>query len=479
MPIDASSLPPFHTMFPPHEQRRVQAQAIRYAIAMEDVATVLDEHMQDYLSDEVRATWGEPDRARNTLAAVSHALSTPGHYGRAPTVVHPDAATAAALNTEMRPVWARQQHVEYLAYACGSVATLLTRLEGEADGEQLVQTVAPAHLCYAEAGEDPTRPVVFRWLRVQEIEDLDGVRPAYVWYVWDIRDPAAPSYRACVALADGALGADLTVGAGLPEAYPFVGQGGRPYMPWTIHRSHDVGDLWNWQRGGSAARATLNTMMLWTAATAVALRSTGKITLLIDCGPPASRTQIDHATGVAIATLDAQPGAIVQLASAEGKQGSAIEVGGVDTLASLTDYAKTYAAQTAQDMGVAPSDAARVGANPMSGAALAITNEQKRLEQQRRGELARQADIHTLRVACALLGLPPEGVGILYDEIELSTLEQKADLEADQVEIDMGIASRVDVLMRRRPGLTREQAIAELRRVQADEAAVNQPTGYP
>jgi len=127
-------LPPPHTVFPESEQRRVQSQGIRYAVAMEEARDLLQEHMQDYLSPEIMAVWGEPDRARNALASVCHALATPGHYGRAPQVIAADPAVAASLNDEMRGIWARQQHVEFLAYACGSVATLLTVLPADDDG---------------------------------------------------------------------------------------------------------------------------------------------------------------------------------------------------------------------------------------------------------------------------------------------------------------------------------------------------------
>lgn len=473
-----AQLPPPHTVFPESEQRRVQSQGIRYAVAMEEARDLLQEHMQDYLSPEIMAVWGEPDRARNALASVCHALATPGHYGRAPQVIAANPAVAASLNDEMRGIWARQQHVEFLAYACGSVATLLTVLPADDDGDrELIQTIAPAHQCWAVAGQDPARPLLFRVLRVVRfIDDAGNEGDGYAWYEWDIRDPAAPVYRVVEAKRGGGLGMDLTAQVEpdlLGQPYPNMRPDGRPYMPWTIHRSHDTGDLWNGQRGGSAARGTLNAMMLWSATTTAALRATGKMTILIDCsGPPTSRRR-DPMTGAEYSTIDAQPGSIITVSSPDGKQGSVVEVGEVDTLPALAAYAKEYSAQLAQDLGVTPSDAARVGANPMSGAALAITNETKRMEQRRRGELARQADVHTLRVACWLLDLDPSGLGVLYDEIELSPVEQKADLESDQAEIAMGIASRVDVLMRRRPGLSREQAVAELRRIAAEERAIN------
>jgi hypothetical protein len=474
-------LQPFYTVFPPDEQRRVQSQSIRYDIAMEDSKTVLDEHLKDYLSPEVLLIWGEPDRARNALASVSHALSTPGHYGRAPTVIGPDQAVADRLNDEMRTIWPGLQHAEFLTYACGSVATRLELLPEDEDGDaDLIQHVVPAHQCWAIAGRHPTRPVVFRQLRVV-VAAVDGAeaKEMYAWTEWDIRDLGAPVHRIVQALPDGQLGADLTQDV-RPEIidYPNRRPDGRPYMPWTIDRSHDTGDLWNWKRGGGAARGSLMGMMLATATNVAALRSTGKVTLMIACKPTNTRT-VHDASGASIQTFDAQPGAFLALEPTNPgtTQPSVVEVGEVDTLPALSAYTDKYMANLAQDMGVTPSDAQRTGANPASGIALTITNETKRLEQRRRGELARQADEHRLRTAAYLLGLAADGIGVLYDEIELSAQEVSADLAVDEKEIAMGIASRIDVLVRRRPGMSREQAIRELQRIAEDEKAVANQTG--
>jgi len=468
-------LQPFYTVFPPDEQRRVQSQSVRYDIAMEDSKEVLDEHLKDYLSPEVLLTWGEPDRARNALASVSHALSTPGHYGRAPMVVAPDQSVADRLNDEMGAVWSGLQHAEFLAYACGSVATRLELMVEDEDGDaDLILHVVPAHQCWAVAGRHPARPAVFRQLRVVTASVL-GAEPKelYAWSEWDVRDLAAPVYRIVEARPDGQLGEDLTeqVIPGL-GAYPYLRADGRPYMPWAIDRSHDTGDLWNWKRGGGAARGSLMAMMLSTATNVAALRATGKVTLMIACKPVNTRT-VHDANGASVQTFDAQPGAFLALEpTSPGTQPSVVEVGEVDTLPALSAYTDKYIANLAQDMGVTPSDAMRTGANPASGAALTITNETKRLEQRRRGPLARRADEHRLRTAAHLLGLSAEGIGVLYDEIELSSQEVAADLAVDEKEIALGITSRVDVLMRRRPGLSRDQAIRELQRIAADEQVI-------
>ena len=457
-------LPNMETVFPPHEQERVLSQGIRYQIAMEDVRDLLDEHIRGYLSPEISESWGEKDTSRNALAAIGHQLATPGHYGRSPLVLGVD---AERLNAAVSGLWPAKQFIEYLAYTCGSVAQ---RLEVDDDGD-LVLVVVPAHLCWAESGANPKKPVLIRELRVVEVVTAEqGRTHAYAWREWDIRDPANPVCRWVEAKANGKLGEDLTPQLGAIE-YVWKTPEGKPYLPWVIDRSFDVGDLWNHKRGRGTARGTLTGMMLTSAATAIALRSTGKVALVFDARPLGQTVQ--SSGGVATISLEAQPGAIVFLERLKAEnQPSVSEIGEVDTLGVVAQYAKDYGAQLAQDMGISPSDVVRTGANPASGAALQITNEGKRQEQRRRGEIARQADLHMLRCAAWLKGLSIEGLGVQYYELELSTTEMEAKARTDQAELAMGIVSQVDVLMSRRPGLTREQALEHLRRVRQDEAEV-------
>jgi hypothetical protein len=77
----------------------------------------------------------------------------------------------------------------------------------------------------------------------------------YAWDEWDVRNQAAPSFRVVLANEGGILGEDLTasVAPELVGVYPWVDSAGRPFLPWSIDRSRDVGDLWNWKVGRGAA----------------------------------------------------------------------------------------------------------------------------------------------------------------------------------------------------------------------------------
>ena len=152
-----------------------------------------------------------------------------------------------------------------------------------------------------------------------------------------------------------------------------------------------------------------------------------------------------------------------------------VEIGEVDTLEALAAYTDRYAQRVVVSMGITPSDAVRVGANPMSGAAIHLTNRGKLDEQRRRNPLCQVCDLATIRQVAALLGLDAAGVGIVYQEIEGSPDEERSEREGQEWEVTQGYRSKIDIMIERNPGMTREQAVFELRRIRADEAEIMAP----
>lgn len=464
-------LPPAIEYFPEWEQERIRVQQTRYEIAMEDVDSASEEYFRQYVSDDRLRRWGPPDTARNALASIGHAVSTPGHYGRAPTLIGPAAHEIAELTEDL---WPRLQHGEYLTYTCGSVAVYV-----EPDSEMIGQvkfTVVPAHRLWAShAPEDPTEPIAMRRLRVRKIEGA----AVYCWDIWDVSDAADPKWGIYQAHRGGEIGADVTaLATGYDslrgDAYPWRDPSGRAYLPWAIHRSWDVGDLWNWQRGRSVARGTLQAMMLFSACNRAALNATGKVALIFNAKPLTSTIRGTD-DGISTMTLDAEPGDLVYHVPLEtGVQPSVTEIGEVGTLPALQSYAMAYSAQLAADMGITPTDAVRAGANPMSGSAIHLTNETKRLEQRRRGPLCRRADLRTIRQACYLVGIDPAGTGIIYHEIGKGPDEERAEREDQEWALKNGLMSQSDVMMARNPGMSREDAVTELARIQR-EAGMQSP----
>lgn len=454
------------SLFPPHERERVRLTSQRYDVAMENVDLLLETHAVDYLGADRSARWGRPDTALNALAMVSHSLSNPGHYSRAPMLT----GAPAGLADKMASLWTASQHVEYLTYACGSMAVHV-----EADDLEGVAFVGvPAHTLWADPDPArPTRPVVMRRLLIRTIAD----KRRYTWDVWDLSRPDDPRFGVFLAKQDGVMGDNVTASVMTlgDDPYPWRDPSGAPYLPWAIHRTWDTGDLWNWQRGRSVARGTVQAMLYWTAAGRAAIGSTGKVALIFGAVPRGMEsTSRDGTTAL---TVNADPGDMIYHDAVDGTQPSVSEIGEVDTLEALLNFAIAYQGQVQVSTGVMPTDATRASANPMSGSAISLSNETKRNEQLRANPLRRAADDHLIRCAAWMLGMDPTGVGIVYHEVTRSPDEERQSRENDDWEKENGLISSVDLMMRRRPGLTREQALAEVLRVRAEEATLTADAG--
>lgn len=450
-------------VFPAWERDRVRSTTRRYMLAVEDCDELVERHMAFHL-DEIRlARFGPPDTAMNPLVQIGLSVSTPGHYGQIPAIT---GDASGRLDPATRSLWTKAQWREFLAYCLGACAQHVAIV----DGEPVFHVVPPCDLWAEAHPSDGTRPVVMRWLRSRYV----GGEALFAWDEWDVRDPSAPVFRVVVAGQGGELGADITevVAPELVGVYPWVDASGRPFLPWSIDRSRDVGDLWNWKVGRGAAIGTLNTMMLSTAANRAALNSTGKIALILD-GTIDIGSSTATSSGMTGRALAVNPGDLVTVhRTADGYQPSVSEIGEVDTLPALAQYAQSYSQHVVMSMGITPTDAMRVSANPMSGSAIHLTNAAKRDEQKRRNPLCQACDLATIAQVGALLGIDVSTVGIVYHEIQASPDELRNERDGDTWSVEHGYASQVDVMMRRNPGMTRPQAIAELKRIAADEAAL-------
>ena len=463
-PMNELSLVSVLDLFPPHERERVRLTSQRYAVAMEDVDDLLELHAADFLGPDRAKRWGRIDSSLNALAMVSHSLSNPGHYSRAPTLT----GVGPELSDAMAPLWTKSQHAEYLTYALGAVA-----LHVETDPvDRVAFVVVPPHTLWADP--DPARsdrPMVMRRLLIRTVSG----KPRYTWDIWDLSDRDNPTYGIHLAERDGKIGENVTaavMGSDAPTGYAWRDPAGDPYIPWAIHRTWDVGDLWNWQRGRGVARGAVQSMIYWTAAGRAAIASTGKVALVVGAKPRGSN--IVERDGSGILTIDVDAGDIAFLDLDEGVQSATItEIGDVDTLGVLGEFAVMYQGQIQVSTGVMPTDATRASANPMSGSAISLSNQTKRDEQLRANPLRRAADLPLVHMTAWLLDLDPSGVGIVYHEIGRSPDEERQSREATDWEKAAGLLSSVDVMMRYRPGLTREQAIAEVRRVREEEASLS------
>jgi hypothetical protein len=130
---------------------------------------------------------------------------------------------------------------------------------------------------------------------------------------------------------------------------------------------------------------------------------------------------------------------------------------------------------TASRFGVNSNDLTNLS-NPQSAAALAISDRGRREFAERIAPLFRRADERLVRLFGILTNLATgsrfhhEGYSVVYTSTTETPDEEKAQREQLAFERDAGLISQVDLWLTYHPGATREDALAALTRVQADEA---------
>lgn len=473
-------LDPAYQMFPESEQARVIELGHRYAILEEDCDALVEDFIADYVSSKRTATWGPPDTSKMPIITVSRAMSTPGHYGHEPTVsgMEGDEDYGGAMAATLRLAdWSPiMQTVEYLAYGMNTCGV---RPSWSQDLGRLVLHVCPSHHLWFDAhGEDPAVATVQRQLTV--VVGDDG-REFYAWHVWDVTGPE-PSYRVLRAKRGGEMGEDVTlaavghnalVGAG----YPYVDEFGKAFTPIVLYRTIRDGSMWSWHRGKGAFRGSLMTVLYNSHAGKCARDAVSKGGIVFDAKPVGGTVGFDG-NGSPTLALDFEAGDILHYEATGNAQPTYKPIDAGANLPEVWAFSKEYGAGVGEEMGMAPTDAVRVGSNPMSGLALYLSNDNRRQEQHRIAPLMRSADLRLFEAVAALstragMPLPRTGYDVEYYQIPLSPQEERERREADSWEMEQGFKSPVDVMMERYPALSREDAIARLRRVAEENRIVN------
>ena len=466
-------LGPFYEVFPAGERARVRDMAARYSMLQEDADSLVEDWIGQYVPPDRTSTWGPPDTSKIPIVTVARAMSTPGHYGREPRIVGDGAGLAGLLRAAG---WAsKMQSVEYLAYGMNTCGVLPSWSD---DLGRLVLAMCPSHLLwFTSHDDDPTVAVIQRRLQVRSVYGDDCL----AWDIWDVSDPASPVFRIVKAQRGGELGEDITeiVTGGGPlvgDAYPYRDTGGRPFAPIVLYRTHDDSSMWSWHRGKGAFRGSLMAVLYNSHSGKLARDSISQGGIMIDAEPVGGNVGYDNG-GRGVVSIDFEAGDILHYRSTGASQPSYKELKPGANLQSVAAFAAAYSASVAVEMGVTPTDAVRVGSNPMSGVAIHLTNAARREEQHRIAPLMRGADLELFARVAALASMagqavPPVGYDVDYYEIPMSPAEERDRRDATTWEISSGLASPVDAYIERHPSLTREEALIELARIRQEIASL-------
>ena len=495
----SATLPPRPRMPTDEDQARSEHQHARWSVLNEDFDDLLADWLAEHIDGDRLEVWGPPDTSVNPLADLGRQLTTPGLYGVRPKVLHADPMAQTLVGADgfldEAGLWTKLQQVQYFAVGLGDFPV---RLDVLPDRKRLSVRLAAPHNVYARGdAEEPDRWVEIWELRLRWFEE----RGLWIW-AWDrfqLADPeldGAPSYRV-IAASTGAAnldGEDLSsvylgtasnaagdfTGARYPYRYP----SGEPFLPWSVYRAVDTGQTWNSQHKRGAYRGTLNAALNWTFAQHAARDASGSTTFVVGVEPPATGTRGNAERGDSLGrgsgsvqTFQATPGSAWFLqASDGGSQPMFHETGPGTNLDSVAAYATLYEQKQAVRSGISPSDIIRSNANPMSGAALFITDRGRRAFSKIVAPLFRRSDLHTIKVCASLLtaagvgDFPIGGYSIAYHEIPDSPAEEQAKRDALDWDLEHGATTPIKLVQTRRPGISDDDAAALIVRSRVEAA---------
>lgn len=492
------------------DQYRSTMLSARYLILTEAHDEIVDRWREDHIGDAQNAAWGPSDLSANPLAEICRQLVTPGLYGERPRPRRAQGDADALIGDEGYLVrcgyWTRMQWVQYLTLGMGDEVVLFdVALQEAGDPEQtpraeLMHELAHGYDVWVEPSEGrPDVPAALAVLRLVYHDQLS--KWMYVWKRWDLPTSrrAEPALRYLKAESGGGFGEDVsnlflrrpdgTFGAMVGEAYPFRWPSGRrkgqPFIPATIYRAVDTGNAWNHLYRRGVHHGTLNTALYYTFAGHCAHAASGS-TVFIDGGTVSGASLVrqpedgGRPSAQAPRTLGLLPGSIVEVARHEpGSPATIKEVGPGANLPNLAAWARDYSVQNASRWGLNPADVTRQHANPTSGAALAISNAEKRVQMAQCEEIFRRCDVEAIEKMAALLtlfggeDLPVDGYSISYVPIPESPAEAAERRAQIDWEVEHGHLSIIDAYCRMNPGSTRADAISALTQATVDRAVLD------
>jgi hypothetical protein len=417
------------------------------------------------LGDTRRDAWGEVDIRRNPFRSVAVALAA--LYDAPAVVIHPDSEPAAMEMSEALThagYWQIMQRAQRDCIGMREVLVVpqIVNDEDESKREILFRLVSPDLVCARANPDHPDEPV---WLAEASLRNGE-----WGWDIWDVRNPEAPSYH-----REDAQRREIAGTRRSGDQYPFRFSDNRPYIQHVIFHASRTGRLWDAFENRELVDGTLSVGVLWTFFGHSVRNASWPQRWTINAKPSGSTTAGHGASARESVTAD--PAMVLQLeAVEEGMQPSAGQWQNSSDPAKLQEAISAYEQTMFAD--VPGLEATRSSGDPRSGYALAVSREAQRAAQRRFSPVFSRGDRAIMRRVAAMLGtvngikLPDDGYELRYASLPPSPDERAEDRAEVQAGITRGTLSPVDVYMREHPGLKREAAIVELRRIAAERAVI-------
>jgi len=482
------------------DEYRAKHQISRAQILRENFDDTLEAWLSNYVRAEILETWGQPDTANNPLVCMARQLSTPGRYYKRPRVIHADQAARDLIEPggklDEAALFSKMQAVEFMNTGLGDY---FVRLDVR-DGRLVVRLVDPANI-YLEQDPDTMETVLIWELRPRFFHPENKIVWTYdAYYLGDPRTGRLPYHRVLRAdknkdgnyedVSHRFLRADGEEFGPLEGAdYPYIGKDGKPFLPWVHYASSDTGEPWHWTDLRGLHRGTLHVCSYATYTGRAALDATGSHALAFGLEPPAmdvrasSNSAYDGGSsmGAPVRQMAITPGTITFCETTGGVQPGVQIIGPGINLESLHKFTRGYIHDLMAHRGLGGGmSVEKTGANPASGAALYISDRQRREYQERTEPLYRSRDMELVSKAAKLCNIahgsdyPESGYSIVYARPDRSPQEMKDARDAAEWSVANGYASRAQIYMAQNPGVSYEEALIELAKIKLEERVIEE-----
>jgi hypothetical protein len=473
---------------------RADLQMRRWAILTEDYG-FRDNVILEWIAAQVGAgaeALGDPDLSANTLLQAAVQTSSPGLYGLGPPqMVHLDGHEGLSTALNAAGYWTRMQYVHRMVAGMGDWVVQLDT----AGGGLVVRNAEPWRVWTRCDPADPSRIVELRLLTYRKT-GMGADEYAWHWDVWEIE----PTLRHYIMRPTGSgdlmvsnlhlmVGDEYAPPGGLVgDAYPYRYDGKEPFIPFVFYADMDDGQLWHSNSRRGATRGALNSITANTYLLRAMFASAMPPAIAVNLQQPSASVQgVGTANPGGSGTTQSMPtipGMILftHTTSPEA-QGMIHQLSNGANLQALQQSVSIYGASQYTRMGLSADDLQQANsANPQSAGALLLTRAAKRERALQVAPHFQRRDLEAIRKAAALLRLAgvatyaETGWSLNYAIIPLGPDEAAAEREQNDWDVEHGLVSVVDLYLRRNPTRTRAEAVADLRRIKAENAMFDEPT---
>ena len=409
------------------------------------------------------------DRSRNAFLMVYSQLNVA--YSETPEVRVKDDADADLSAIVGPELWGQQVTTGLYVLAINECLVRLDFKHWAGDDSVSYRVVPPSLVVCKPMPDRPSVPGYVEELRVR-----DGV---YTWETFDVRDPASPVFRIEQPDSNGDrldVTSKYAPQLAAEGAYPYRDTSGAPILPYVLyHKQIDSSRLWHYMTGSELSAGALRLGALWTHWGDGFISAAHPQRYALDVSSAAGVTRT--ISGVPLEVVPTDRKSILKFKSDSPTGGSlgsfSAAFSPLEAAAALTQWEQNLAVYA----GLSPSDL-NVSKAAASGYSIVVSRAGLRRQQRLVEPSLRIGDTLLLATAARLANfytgsaLPedPSAYAIRYRSLRPSLEERRAEADALKAEVDLGIASRIDVLRKLHPEIaSEEEALERLLRVREIE----------